>query len=159
MPVAGGAICSLSSLERFDAIRELVRTSSAFASIKEQDAFVSEVIARENIQSTGIGRGVAIAHGKCDFIQEVHIGLGISAQGIDFASLDGAPVHLLFIIASSPRTQGSYLKALARIIAWMRDAELRDALRSLDLSAAPQRAAGTGTETEALIKLLESQAF
>ncbi len=154
MSLLNGRVCMLSSTDRFEAIRELISKSSAFEGLSDHEAFTQEVIAREKIQSTGIGRGVAIAHGKCPFVKRVNIGLGIAPQGIEFDALDGKPVHLLFVIASAPALQLHYLKALSKLIKWVKQKDVREALMSMRLDGdAP---AGKAQD---VLALLEEQRF
>ena len=73
------------------------------------------VVRRENIQTTGIGHGVAAAHGQTDGVSEVKIALGISRTGINYHSVDGEPVYLLFVLATPPDNHRDYLTALSGI--------------------------------------------
>ncbi|MGE4453753.1 MAG: PTS sugar transporter subunit IIA [Sphaerochaeta sp.] len=124
-------ICQLSSKEKTQAILEVIDSCSVFASLPDLDRFKRGVLRREHIQTTGIGHGVAIAHGKIMGIREVHIALGISREGIEYGSSDGMPVHLLFVIASSPSIQMEYLGALSAILRGVRTEEMREHLLSL----------------------------
>ena len=65
--------------------------------------------------STGIGRGVAIAHGKTNAVEKTTVALGVSKEGIPFGSPDGDPVHFLFLVAQPPREQKEYLLILSAI--------------------------------------------
>ncbi len=101
----------------------------SFEELEEnRERFRRAVHRREIIETTGIGHGVAIAHGKLPCIDKVRISLGISKDGIDFQSKDGRPVHLLFVISSSPFTQLDYLKALASILKSVHNEDVREEL-------------------------------
>ncbi len=121
----GSAVCKLGSREKFDAIREVIEKCSVFKSIKPESAFIEAVMSRESIESTGIGHGVAVAHGKIDTIQEITIGLGISTRGIPFGAVDGKPVHILFVIGSSPDRQDEYLNSLASLMRFIKNPTFR----------------------------------
>ena len=130
-------ICCVANSDKFKAISEVVTTCSIFSDLSDRDTFLLEVIKREKIETTGIGRGVAIAHGKLKTIPRVKVGLGLSQKGIDFGAADGHPVHLLFVIGSSPFRQIEYLRALAAIMRFVKMTDIRDELikhTSLDFS-------------------------
>lgn len=125
----GFSVCPLDSTEKFSAIDEVIDGCSLFEELKSnKERFRRAVHRREIIETTGIGHGVAIAHGKLPCIDKVRIGLGISKEGINFQSKDGRPVHLLFVISSSPFTQIDYLKALATILKSVHNEDVREEL-------------------------------
>jgi len=86
------------------------------------------VIERERQQTTGFGHGVAVAHGRVRGVPRVLIALGISRAGIPYDSPDGAPVHLLFVIASPPELSLDYLQALSTLVRCLREKPDRDSL-------------------------------
>jgi PTS system nitrogen regulatory IIA component len=90
---------------------------------------VLDVLAeRERISTTAIGEGVAIPHGKLRGIERV---LGIfarSPEGVDFASLDGGPTHLFFVLVAPENAAADHLKALARISRLLKDPTFRSRL-------------------------------
>lgn len=122
----GYSACLLNESEKFAAIDEVINKCSIFEELQEnKDRFRRAVHRREIIETTGIGHGVAIAHGKLPCIDYLRIGVGISKEGINYKSKDGKPVHILFVIASTPFHQISYLKALAVILREVRNPEVR----------------------------------
>ena len=98
-----------------DAIREVIERASVFTDQARRSSVETAVIARERLQSTGIGGGVAVAHGEVAHVAQVTIALGISRGGIPFDSVDGRPVHLLFVFATPPDQRQEYLQALCTI--------------------------------------------
>ena len=124
-------ICQIQATDKTKALLEVIDTCSIFQTLPDLERFKRGVLRRERIQSTGIGHGVAIAHGKIKGIDEVHIALGISSEGIEFGSEDGLPVHLLFVIASSPAIQLEYLRSLSAILRSVRSETMRSHLLSL----------------------------
>ena len=126
-------ICQLQSIEKTQAILEVIDYCSVFSSLPDLERFKRGVLRRERLQSTGIGHGVAIAHGKILGLKEVHIALGISREGIEYGSSDGMPVHLLFVIASSPSIQMEYLGSLSSILRSVRTEEMRAHLLDMHL--------------------------
>ena len=130
LPKIEEVICCVQETEKFSAIREVIASCPVFSDIEDIEEFSQAVIKREMIETTGIGRGVAIAHGKIKSIRRVHVGLGISQKGIAFDAADGKPVHLLFVIGSSPFRQIDYLRALAAIMRFVKMTNIRDELMS-----------------------------
>ena len=111
----GTVVDNLHSTDKYEAIHEVVRRAAVFANGQERSAVESAVVRREHIQTTGIGHGVAAAHGQTDGVSEVKIALGISRTGINYHSVDGEPVHLLFVLATPPDNHRDYLTALSGI--------------------------------------------
>jgi len=124
----GAVVGDLKSVDKYDAIRELVRRAAVFGEIDDRHAFEEAVIARERIHSTGLGHGVAVAHGRTPGVRRVLIGLGLSRHGIAFESPDAEPVQLLFLIASPTSMTLDYLQALSTLVRCVRPQELRDSL-------------------------------
>lgn len=127
-------ICQLQATEKTQAILEVIDSCNIFSSLPDIERFKRGVLRRERAQTTGIGHGVAIAHGKILGLNEVHIALGISRDGLEYGSADGMPVHLLFVIASSPSIQMEYLGALSSILRSVRTEEMRSHLMDIRLS-------------------------
>ncbi|MFA6840752.1 MAG: PTS sugar transporter subunit IIA [Sphaerochaetaceae bacterium] len=128
----GSVICQVDACEKFPAIDEVIDRCSVFHDLPDIDRFKRAVRRREHIETTGIGHGVAIAHGKILHLDHLRVGLGLSVAGVQYDAKDDQPVHLLFVIASSPSQQFEYIKALSTILRSVRDDNLRDELLCLD---------------------------
>lgn len=83
---------------------------------------------RERLNSTALGDGVAIPHGKLPGIRRVFAAFGRSRAGVDFQSLDGKPTHLFFLLVAPEDSAGAHLKALARISRLLKDQSFRERL-------------------------------
>jgi len=83
---------------------------------------------REQLQSTGIGEGVAIPHGALVQLDTQHAGLLIVPGGIDFAAIDGHTVNLIFAVIGPKRATGEHLKTLARVSRLLRNRTFRERL-------------------------------
>jgi nitrogen PTS system EIIA component len=83
---------------------------------------------RERLNSTALGEGVAIPHGKLPGLTRVIAAFGRSPGGVDFASLDGKPTHLFFLLVAPEDSAGAHLKALARISRLLKDESFRQRL-------------------------------
>lgn len=104
-------------------IRAMARSLVEAQRITEQDfeGIVGAVLKREELGSTGIGRGVAVPHTKHSSIDKLVGTVAISGEGVDFESLDGEKVHLLFLLVSPPDRPGDHLRALENISRQLRD--------------------------------------
>jgi nitrogen PTS system EIIA component len=92
-------------------------------------ADVERVLAeREQLQSTGIGEGVAIPHGAMAQLDAQHAGLLIVPEGLDFAAIDGLRVNIIFAVIGPKRATGEHLKTLARVSRLLRNRAFRDRL-------------------------------
>ena len=113
----------LSALDKPGAIRELVESLGAAGSIKSSDAdgIVAAIMKREELGSTGIGRGVAVPHTKHPSVDRLVGTVGVSSEGVDFNSLDGDKVQLFFLLVSPPDRPGDHLRALENISRQLRD--------------------------------------
>ena len=83
---------------------------------------------RERLNSTALGEGVAIPHGKLPGLRRVLAAFGRSRDGVDFQSIDGKPTHLFFLLVAPEDSAGAHLKALARISRLLKDASFRSRL-------------------------------
>ena len=82
---------------------------------------------REELQSTGIGDGVAIPHGKLPGLDRLLASFARS-PGVEFAAIDGQPTRLFFLLVVPEHSGGQHLKALARISRFLRDESFREKL-------------------------------
>lgn len=105
------------------AIRELVTglVDSKDISTDEQESIIKAIMKREELGSTGIGRGVAVPHTKHPSVDRLIGTVGVSAEGVDFNSLDGEKVQLFFLLISPPDRPGDHLRALENISRQLRD--------------------------------------
>lgn len=87
----------------------------------QHESIVEAVLKREELGSTGIGRGVAVPHTKHPSVEELVGTVAVSEEGVDFDSLDGEKVHLLFLLISPPDRPGDHLRALENISRQLRD--------------------------------------
>ena len=85
------------------------------------EGIIQKVMDREELGSTGIGRGVAVPHTKHPSVEKLCGAVAVSESGVDFASLDGDPVHLLFLLVSPPDRPGDHLRALENVSRRLRD--------------------------------------
>ncbi len=118
--------------ETLDTAVELMAKSGK---IKDIEAYRKQVYAREEESTTGIGEGIAIPHGKCDAVIKPGLAAMVIKDGVDFDSLDGEPVRLLFLIAAPDTKDNVHLDVLSKLSVLMMDEDFSAALcnaRSID---------------------------
>ncbi|MDD7417379.1 MAG: PTS sugar transporter subunit IIA [Treponemataceae bacterium] len=122
-------IVFLTHSTKHDALVELSNNLATAPQIKNQEELSSEILKREELMSTAIGRGIAIPHVRLSSVTDLVMSVGICKSDIiDFATLDDTPVKLLFMIAASYNQHAYYLQTLSFISTKLKDKELRDAL-------------------------------
>ena len=105
------------------AVREVVQALLDAGGIEEAEfeSIVKAILKREELGSTGIGRGVAVPHTKHPSVDKLVGTVAVSAEGVDFDSLDGEKVQLFFLLISPPDRPGDHLRALENISRQLRD--------------------------------------
>lgn len=98
-----------------EALRALARRLSAAKVVADEGQFFNAVMAREQLQSTGIGGGVAIPHARSEGVRRLTVVLGRFEGGVDFVALDGQPVQLVFLIAAPREAAGAYIQTVAKV--------------------------------------------
>src|SRR5256714_2099184 len=105
----------LEAKTKTEAIGELVNLLAGSGDIKDPKKVLEAVLDREATRTTGIGNGLAIPHGKCNGTTDLVMAVGKAATPIDFQSIDGRPVSLIWLLASPNEKTGPHIHALARI--------------------------------------------
>lgn len=101
--------------------------------LEDADALYQSLWEREELGSTAIGSGVAIPHCKMKDLDEVIVAVGVSRREVDFASEDGNPVRLLFLVISPEDKPADHLRSLAAISKWVKsDSHVEDLLQTGD---------------------------
>ena len=147
--ILGRAFCIIEEKEKFAAIGEIIRECAVFDDVPSRACLYDAVRRREEEMSTGVGHGVAIAHGKIPGIMTTRVALGFSHDGIVYDEINAEPVHFLFVIASSPDNQADYLSTVSALLGWMHDEDFRKSFAE-DISSAP---------AERFIAMLSAQDF
>ncbi len=114
---ADAVITDLKATNKEEAIHEIVSSlrSAGKVAAEHTDAIISAIMKREELGSTGIGRGVAVPHTKHTSVDSIVATVALSVNGLDFASLDGEDVHIIFLLTSPPDRPGEHLRALETI--------------------------------------------
>jgi len=112
--------------DKSSAIAEMVESlvEAGELTAADKDEIIAAVMKREELGSTGIGRGVAVPHTKHAVVDKLVGTVAVSSDGIDFNSLDGENVQLFFLLVSPPDRPGDHLRALENITRHLRDNEM-----------------------------------
>ncbi len=107
------------------------RVAGVFPELSEEK-ILNVLRDREALGSTGIGGGIAIPHGKMAELEKIIVLFARSRQGVDFAAVDGQPVHLLFLLLAPENSAGIHLKTLAQISRMLKNRDFCDQLREAE---------------------------
>ena len=123
-------IPEMKATERWSAIVELIDLLVTLGKINkdDRDTVLSALRAREETMSTGIGFGIAIPHASSDRVHEVVAAFGRSTTGIEFDSLDNAPVKFIVLFVVPKDQFQTHLRTLAAIAKFLNDRAVRDKL-------------------------------
>lgn len=125
----------LKTANKKQALQEMAAKAAALTGRDERDIFET-LMQREKLGSTGVGHGVAIPHGKLAGLERLVGVFALLDKPIDFDSLDGEPVDVVFLLLAPESAGADHLKALARIARVLRDDETAAKLRAADDAAA-----------------------
>ena len=121
-------IHNLNVSNKTESINSLIELFKNDPRVKNLDEVKSTVYEREKIMSTGVGHGFAIPHGKTNAVNEIVAAFALTKDPIDFESLDGEPVRLIFLLVGKENLVGPHIKLLSRISRIMNQDELRNKL-------------------------------
>lgn len=113
-----------------EALDQMVALMVKSGKINDEEAYRRQVYAREEESTTGIGEGIAIPHGKCDAVSKPGLAAMVVKDGVDFDSLDGEPVNLIFLIAAPNTKDNIHLDVLSKLSVLLMDEEFSAALRN-----------------------------
>lgn len=121
-------ISKLQGKSKKQVLEELTKHLALNKNHVDSDMLLRVLIEREKLGSTGIGNGIAIPHGKLNGLDNIVLMFGKSIEGIDFDSIDGKPVNLIFLLVAPSNSAGVHLKALARLSRLLKDKIFRQKL-------------------------------
>jgi PTS system nitrogen regulatory IIA component len=127
-------IADLKSKTKKEALAELADVFLRNDTDIDRESMIEVLMEREKLGSTGIGDGIAIPHGKLAGLERLVVSFGRSKGGVDFDSLDGAPVHIFFLLMAPENSAGQHLKTLAKISRMLKDVSFRESLVNAESS-------------------------
>ena len=140
-------IPEMAATERWQAIVELVNLLVEQSKVKssDRDAVLAALKQREETMSTGIGFGIAIPHASSEYVSEVVAAFGRSSEGIEFDSLDNAPVKFIVLFVVPKDQFQTHLRTLAAIAKFLNDRNVRNSL-------------GTAKSADEILAIFENRA-
>lgn len=112
-----------------DALVELSNVLATAPQVKNGSELLSEILKREELMSTGIGRGIAIPHVRLSSVTDLVVAIGVCKSNIEgFQTIDDVPVNILIMIAAAYNQHSYYLKTLSHFSSKLKNTELRDAI-------------------------------
>ncbi len=115
--------------KKVQVINQLIEKAVENGTLTCPKQFKEAILDRESIMSTGMGMGVAVPHAKIEGIDEFFVVCGVLDNPVDWDSLDGAPVDLVFLIGGPAERQQDYLMLLSKITLVIKNEDTRKALR------------------------------
>ncbi len=125
-------IMDLKAEKKEDAVRELTDILEKESRIADGKMIFKEIMARENIISTGICNGIAMPHARSEGVYRTQIAIGIKKTGIDFDSMDGSPAKIIALLVSSTEKNDPHIKILSSLVAYFYKKEDVDRFLSLN---------------------------
>lgn len=119
-----------SPVSKKEALDQMVALMAKSGKIGDEAAYREQVYLREKESTTGIGGGIAIPHGKCAAVKAPGLAAMVVKEGVDFESLDGMPVHLIFLIAAPDTKDNIHLDVLSKLSVLLMDHSFVEKLKS-----------------------------
>jgi len=120
----------LISMDKDSVIEEMIDVLVKDGVVKNRKKFKRDILERESLSNTGIGFGIAIPHAKSKAVIKPRIAVGITRTGIDYGSIDGKDIKIIFMIAVNDKQEDLHLKALANVARKLMHEEFRERLLS-----------------------------
>ena len=127
---ARSILLDASPKSKSEALDQIVDLMVKSEKINDKEAYRKQVYAREEESTTGIGEGIAIPHGKCDAVTKPGLAAMVVTDGVDFDSLDGEPVTLMFLIAAPNTEDNIHLDVLSKLSVLLMNEEFTESLRN-----------------------------
>ena len=119
-------ILSLSASTKKEVIREMVECLHQRGKIEDKEAAFQAIMEREKKMSTGLEKGVALPHGKCEAVKELVAAIALKHEGVDFGCLDGQPAKIFIMTLSPLNRSGPHIQFLAEITRLLKNKEKRE---------------------------------
>jgi len=118
-------VADIQGTDKPSVLRELSSLLVKPCQVASSEELLRILLEREKLESTGIGEGVAIPHGRLKKLKTFFVAFGRSLQGVDFDSIDGKPSHVFFLVMAPENSAVNNLKLLGRIVTLLKDASFK----------------------------------
>jgi fructose-specific phosphotransferase system IIA component len=125
-------VTRLQGSSKEEIIEAMIDLVAASPKVVDKNRVREAIFEREKIMSTGVGNGFAIPHGKTDAVTDIVAAFAVTAEEIDYQSLDEKPVRLVFLLVGKDSMVGPHIKLLSRISRLMNKEEFRKRLLDVD---------------------------
>lgn len=112
-----------------EVLTTLIQSFSEDVDADELEAIRSAVFEREKIMSTGVGKGLAIPHGKAEGIKNNHAAFALLDKAVEYKAIDGEPVNMIFLLVGPKSNNSLHIKMLSRISRLMNNQSFRDKIK------------------------------
>lgn len=119
---------------KLDVVETLVELLDKAGKLNDKEVYKKAVLDREELSSTGIGENIAIPHGKSSGVREASLALGIVKNGVDYDSLDGEPVNIVFMIAADEHANNEHLETLSKLSVLLMNEDFKKGLLAANTS-------------------------
>ena len=116
----------LESRDKDSVLNEMIKLLVDDNVVTNIKKFKKDILARESLSNTGIGFGIAIPHAKSKAVKEPRIAIGLTKKGLDYGSIDGQDVNMVFMIAVNDEQSDLHLRALANLSRKLMHEEFRE---------------------------------
>lgn len=127
-------VTNLEGNSKHDIIDAMITIVAKSPKVTDVEKVRTAIFEREKIMSTGVGNGFAIPHGKTDAVTDIVAAFAVTAEPIDYESLDEKPVRLVFLLVGKDNLVGPHIKLLSRISRLMNKEEFRSRLLQVPTS-------------------------
>jgi len=118
-------LADIQGTDKPSVLQELSNVLVKPCQVASSEELLQVLLEREKLESTGIGEGVAIPHGRSKKLKTFFIAFGRSVRGVDFDSIDGKPSHVFFLVMAPENAAVNNLKLLGRIVTLLKDASFK----------------------------------
>ena len=118
----------LTSKDKNSLLDEMIELLANDKVVTDSSKFKKDILKREELSNTGIGFGIAIPHAKSKAVKEPRIAIGVTQNGIDYSSIDGQDIKMIFMIAVNEQQSDLHLRALADLSRKLMHEEFRESI-------------------------------
>lgn len=129
-------VVQMSARDKREILAGLVNLIEQTDGLMDTKSLLDEIMQREELGSTGIGKGVAIPHVHLEEIAEMHVAMMTTARGVDYGAIDDQPCRIFIMVAAPDRDRENYLHLLAEVSRLFRHDEVRESVLKAETPAA-----------------------
>lgn len=120
--------------DKTEILHRLVSALEGKVSEEASEKILEAVIERENIMSTGVGKGLAIPHGKTGAVEQTYAAFAVLKEPVEYEAIDHKPVNMVFLLVGPQSSNSLHIKMLSRISRLMNNSDFRSRLRKCSTS-------------------------